>query len=137
VKYLCLIYDDEQLWARMSAAEQNALMGEYFAFSRDVAASGHMRGGNQLQPTSAATTLRVRDGALSVTDGPYAETKEALGGYFLIEARDLNEALQVAARIPSARIGAVEVRPIVEMGADAPADALSAAAGVGAPAAAG
>jgi hypothetical protein len=132
MKYLCLIYDDEQLWARMSAAEQNAIMGEYMAFSRDVAESGHMLGGNQLHPTSTATTLRVRDGALSVTDGPYAETKEALGGYYLIEARDLNEAIQVAARIPSARLGAVEVRPIVQMGAEAPADALSTAAGAGA-----
>lgn len=116
MKYVCLIYDDEQLWARMSAAERDGIMGEYGAFGRDVAASGHMRGGNQLQPTSAATTLRLRDGALSVTDGPYAETKEALGGYFVIEARDLNEAIQVASRIPSARIGAIEVRPVVEMG---------------------
>ena len=129
MKYLCLIYDDEQLWGRMSADERDGIMGEYTAFGRDIAASGHMRGGNQLQPTSTATTLRVRDGALSVTDGPYAETKEALGGYFVIEARDLNEAMQVAARIPSARIGAVEVRPIVEMAAPAAEEAAGAVAG--------
>ena len=115
MKYLCLIYDDEQLWERMSKDERDGIMGEYDAFARDISASGHMRGGAQLQPTAAATTVRLRDGALSATDGPYAETKEQLGGYFLVEARDLNEAIQVAARIPSARIGAVEVRPIVEM----------------------
>ena len=94
MKYLCLIYDDEQLWRRMTADERDAIMGDYSAFGRDIVASGHMRGGSQLQPTHAATTLRVRDGLLSATDGPYAETKEALGGYFLIEARDLNEAIQ-------------------------------------------
>ena len=128
MKYLCLIYDDEQLWARMTKDEQDGIMGEYYAFGRDITASDHMRGGAQLQPTNTATTLRVRDGALSVTDGPYAETKEALGGYYLIEARDLNEAIQVAARIPSARLGAIEVRPIVEMGAPAPDAALAGAA---------
>ena len=116
----------------MSKTEQDGIMGEYYAFGRDIEASGHMRGGNQLQPTATATTLRVRDGALSVTDGPYVETKEALGGYYLIEARDLNEAIQVASRIPSARIGAVEVRPIVEMGPPAPEPALAGAALAGA-----
>lgn len=131
MKYLCLIYDDEQLWERMPKAERDGIMGDYHAFGRDVDASGHMRGGAQLQPTSTATTLRVRDGVLGTIDGPYAETKEQLGGYYLIEARDLNEAIQVASRIPSARIGAVEVRPIVEMGAPAPALA-GAAAGAGA-----
>jgi hypothetical protein len=112
----------------MTADERDAIMGDYSAFGREIAASGHMGGGNQLQPTHTATTLRLRDGALSTTDGPYAETKEQLGGYFLIEARDLNEAIQVAARIPSARIGAVEVRPIVEMGAPEPDAALAGAA---------
>lgn len=116
MKYLCMIYDDEQLWARMSKDELDGIMGEYTAFGRDIAASGHMRGGAQLRPTNTATVVRVRGGALSATDGPYAETKEQLSGYYLIDARDLNEAIQVAGRIPSARTGAVEVRPIVEMG---------------------
>ena len=89
-------------------------MGEYFAFSSDIRESGHYLGGNALQPVSTATTIRVRNGKLATTDGPFAETKEQLGGYYLIEARDLNDAIQVASKIPSARIGSIEVRPIME-----------------------
>lgn len=114
MKYLCLIYDSEARYAAMSAAEKEALMQEYFAFSGDAGASGHLRGGEELAPSTTATTVRMRGGKLSTTDGPYAETKEQLGGYFLIEARDLNDAIQVAGRIPGAKTGCVEVRPIIE-----------------------
>jgi hypothetical protein len=114
MKYLCLIYDDEKKWETMSKAEADAYMGEYFAFTEGVKASGHYLGGNALQPVQTATTVRSRNGKLSTTDGPFAETKEQLGGYYLIEARDLNDALQVAQKIPSVRTGSIEVRPIQE-----------------------
>jgi hypothetical protein len=87
-------------------------MGEYFAFTEDIKKSGHYLGGEALQPVNTATSVRVRSGKMSTTDGPFAETKEQLGGYYLIEAKDLNDALQVASRIPSAKFGTVEVRPI-------------------------
>ena len=114
MKYLCLIYDDEKKWETMSKAESDAYMGEYFAFTEGVKASGHYLAGNALQPVQTATTVRSRNGKLSTTDGPFAETKEQLGGYYLIEARDLNDALQVAQKIPSVRTGSIEVRPIQE-----------------------
>ena len=114
MKYLCLIYDEEKKLAAMSKTEFEALMGEYFAFTKAIRASGHYLGGNDLQPTRNATTIRIRNGQTSTTDGPFAETKEQLGGYYLIEAKDLNDALQVASRIPSAKLGTVEVRPIQE-----------------------
>lgn len=114
MKYLCLIYDEEAKLGSMSKAEMDALMGEYFAFTTDIRQSGHYLGGNDLQPTGNATTVRVRNGRMSTTDGPFAETKEQLGGYYLIEAKDLNEAIQIASRIPSAKLGSIEVRPIQE-----------------------
>jgi hypothetical protein len=114
MKYLCLIYDDEKKMATMSKDEGEAFMGEYFAFTEGIKKTGHYLGGNALQPVNTATTLRNRSGKLSTTDGPFAETKEQLGGYYLIEARDLNDALQVAAKIPSAKTGSIEVRPIQE-----------------------
>jgi hypothetical protein len=114
MKYLCLIYDDEKKWETMSKAEADAYMGEYFQFTDSIKASGHHLGGEALQPVQTATTIRSRNGKLSTTDGPFAETKEQLGGYYLIEARDLNDALQVAQRIPSVRTGSIEVRPIQE-----------------------
>ena len=89
--------------------------GEYGVFTEAVKQSGHYIGGNPLQPTQTATTVRVRQGKVSTTDGPFAETREQLGGYYLIEAKDLNDAIQVASRIPSAKIGSIEVRPIMEM----------------------
>jgi hypothetical protein len=112
MKYLCLIYDDEKKWETMSKAEADAYMGEYFAFTDAIKGSGHYIAGEALQPVQTATTVRSRNGKLSTTDGPFAETKEQLGGYYLIEARDLNDALQVAQRIPSVRTGSIEVRPI-------------------------
>ncbi|HEU4559609.1 MAG TPA: YciI family protein [Longimicrobium sp.] len=114
MKYLCLIYDDENAWATLPQDESDAIMGEYFAFTNGIQESGQYVAGEALQPTSTATTLRIRNGKLSTTDGPFAETKEQLGGFYLIEARDLNEAIQVAAKIPSARFGSIEVRPVVD-----------------------
>jgi hypothetical protein len=116
MKYLCLIYDDEKTMAGMSKAEGDAFMGEYFAFTEGIKKSGHYVGGEALKPVHTATTVRVRNGKMSTTDGPFAETKEQLGGYYMIEAKDLNEALQVAAKIPSAKTGSVEVRPIEVFG---------------------
>lgn len=112
MKYLCLIYDEEKTYAGMSKAETEAFMGEYFAFTDGIKKSGHYIGGEALKPVHTATTVRVRSGKMSTTDGPFAETREQLGGYYLIEAKDLNDAIQVAAKIPSARIGSIEVRPI-------------------------
>jgi len=114
MKYLCLIYDEESKLYSLPQNEMERLMDEYTAFTRQIRASGHLLGGNDLEPVRAATTVRVRNGKVSAVDGPFAETKEQLGGYYLIEARDLNEAIQVASRIPSARIGSIEVRPIRE-----------------------
>ncbi len=114
MRYLCLIYDEEKKIAAMSKSESDAFLGEYFAFTTDIQKSGHHIAGEALQPVATATTVRVRNGKASATDGPFAETKEQLGGYYLINAKDLNEAIQVASRIPSARLGSVEVRPIME-----------------------
>ena len=122
MRYLCLIYDDEQArwgWSREQLATMRA---EYFSFTDDITKSGHYVGGNALQPTSAATSVRVREGKMSATDGPFVETREQLGGYYLIEARDLNDALQVAARIPGARWGGVEVRPVLDTSMPAKAE---------------
>ena len=114
MRYLCLIYDEEKKLAAMSKSDSDAFMGEYFQFTEDIKKSGHYIGGEALQPVQTATTVRVRKGKTSTTDGPFAETKEQLGGYYLIKARDLNDAIQVASKIPSARLGSVEIRPIME-----------------------
>ena len=114
MRYLCLIYENEKAWETMPKEEADAVFGEYFSFTEGIRQSGHHLGGEPLQPTHTATTVRVRNGKVSTTDGPFAETKEQLGGYYLINARDLNDAIQVASRIPSARHGAIEVRPIME-----------------------
>jgi hypothetical protein len=114
IKYLCLIYDEEKKRDAMSKSESEAIMGEYFAFTEGIQKSGHFLGGEALQPVQTAMTVRIRNGQMSTTDGPFAETKEQLGGFYLINARDLNDAIQVASRIPAARLGSVEVRPIRE-----------------------
>jgi len=106
MQYLLLINDDPS-----SVGED--LMPEYMAFTEALRASGSFVGANQLQPVETATTVRVRDGETFVTDGPFIETKETLGGYYLIEAESLDEALECAAKIPSARYGHIEVRPVV------------------------
>jgi hypothetical protein len=114
MRYLCLIYDEEKKIATMPKSESDAFMNEYWAFTDGIKKSGHYIGGEALQPIATATTVRVRNGKMSSTDGPFAETKEQLGGYYLINAKDLNDAIQVASKIPSARYGSVEVRPIQE-----------------------
>lgn len=119
MKYLCLIYDDESAMASMTKSEGDALMGEYFAFTEAIRKSGHYVAGEALRPVHTATTVRLRNGKLSTTDGPFAETKEQLGGYYLIEAKDLNDAIQVASRIPSVRTGSIEVRPVEDFTAAA------------------
>jgi hypothetical protein len=112
MKYLCLIYDEEKKLEQMPKSEGEAFMGEYFGFTEGIKKTGHYLGGNALQPVQTATTVRVRNGKVSTTDGPFAETKEQLAGFYLIEARDLNDAIQAASKIPPLRLGRVEVRPI-------------------------
>lgn len=113
MKYLCLICA-EKVMEQMPRADADKHFEEYREFTDAIRRSGHYVGCNRLLPPDAASTVRVRDGRISVTDGPWVETKEQLGGYYLIEARDMNEAIQVAARIPGARFGCVEVRPVAE-----------------------
>lgn len=113
MQYLCLICA-ETVMEQMSEATAEKHFEEYSEFTEAVRESGHYLGCNRLQPPEAAITVRVRKGKVTTTDGPFVETKEQLGGYYLIEAKDMNEAIQVASRIPGARIGCVEVRPIAE-----------------------
>lgn len=114
MKYLCLIYDEEKKLAAMSKSESDAFLGEYTAFSKSIREGGQYVAGEALKPVNTATTIRVRNGKVSTTDGPFAETREQLGGFYMITARDLNEAIQIASRIPSARLGSIEVRPIMD-----------------------
>ncbi len=113
MQYLLLIYGNESYWNKLTEAEQKAIMQEYTDFSKSIAQSGHYKGGNELDRIAKATTVRVRNGKRMTTDGPFAETKEQLGGYYLIEAKDQKEAEAIAERIPSARWGSIEVRPII------------------------
>jgi hypothetical protein len=115
MQYLLLIHDraDEKAWEAMPEAARNAFMAEYGDYTEDLRSRGLLVGANQLQPASTATTVSVRDGSTVVTDGPFAETKEVLGGYYLIEVDTLDEAIEWAAKIPSARFGHIEVRPVV------------------------
>ncbi len=113
MKYLCMIYGSETDMAVRKEGENRVMMEDYFAFTTDIKKSGQYLAGEALQPTTTATTVRVRSGKLATTDGPFAETKEQLGGFYLIDAKDLNEAIQIAGRIPGARTGCVEVRPVV------------------------
>jgi hypothetical protein len=121
MQYLLLICDDEKRWAAQNQSDMESVMGDYRSLIQEIAQSGHYKGGNQLQPTSTATTVRVRNGARQTTDGPFAETREQLGGYFLIEAKDLDEAIAIAARIPAAKTGSIEVRPVVPARVPVPA----------------
>jgi len=113
MQYLLLIYDNEADFGKMSEAELAAMLQDYGRFTQSIQQSGNHRAGHQLQPVATASTVRIRDGKRQVTDGPFAETREQLGGFYLIEAKDLDEALAIAERVPSARIGSVEVRPLV------------------------
>jgi hypothetical protein len=114
MKYLLLIYTDEAADARKPEVEQQAEMNAYFAYTDQVKNAGALRGADALHPTSTATTVRVRGGKLTTVDGPFAETKEQLGGYYLLECKDLDEAIQWAAKIPSAAAGSIEIRPVVD-----------------------
>ena len=113
MQYMLLIYDRESDMKSPPPGEQRAMMAAYREFTDSIIKSGHLKAGDALQPTSTATTVRVRDGKTLNTDGPFAETKEQLGGYYLIEAGNLDEATKIAARIPGARTGCVEVRPVM------------------------
>ena len=112
MQYLLMIYRSEAELAKMDPAARQKISAEYGAFTQSIVQSGHFKAGDGLQPTTTATTVRVREGKILTTDGPFAETREQLGGYYLVEAKDLDTALAIAARIPSARYGSIEVRPI-------------------------
>ena len=121
MKYMLLIYANEQDWANLKDAERQQIVGEYMQLTQQLKSSGHWLAGAPLQPTATGKSVRVGEGKLLITDGPFAETREQLGGYYLVEAKNLDEALGVARRIPGARYGTVEVRPVLEMPAAATA----------------
>jgi len=119
MKYLCLIYNEEKSVYAMPPEALDAVAGECVGFDEALKQNGHFIACERLQPVTTATTIRLRDGKMSVTDGPFAETKEQLAGFYLIEARDLNDAIRVASKIPPGRLGCVEVRPVWEYKAQA------------------
>jgi len=113
MQYLLLIYRNDAEYGKMDSAERKQMSAEYGVFTQAIVQSGHFKAGDGLQPTTTATTVRVRDGKMLTTDGPFAETREQLGGYYLVEAKDLDTALGLAARIPGAKTGSIEVRPVM------------------------
>ena len=113
MQYLLLIYRSEAELGKMTAADRKEMSADYGAFTQSIVQSGHFKAGDGLQPSTTATTVRVRDGKMLTTDGPFAETREQLAGYYLVEARDLDTALGLAARIPGAKTGSIEVRPVM------------------------
>ena len=115
MNYLLLIYTSEQQYASMPEEAMGTINKEYEEFTKSIVQAGKFKAADRLKPTSTASTVRVRDGKVATTDGPFAETREQLGGYYLVDAKDLNEAIGIAARIPSARHGSIEVRPIWPM----------------------
>src|SRR2546423_838119 len=117
--YLLLIYHNEAEWAKMTPAQAEPIYMQYRALREDLQKKGKYLGGSQLKPTATATPVRVRNGKRLSTDGPFAETKEQLGGFFLVDASDLDEAMAIAARIPAANDGSIEVRPLVVQGQSA------------------
>jgi hypothetical protein len=121
MQYLLLIYNDEQAWAALADAERSPIVREYFALTDELRADGAYVAAAPLQPTSTASTVRVRDGERVVTDGPFTESKEQLGGFYLVEADSAEEALEWAEKIPAARFGAIEVRPLLAVPEEAPA----------------
>jgi hypothetical protein len=114
MRYLLLIYGDESSWQDMTEEAMRGELSEYMAFGEAITAEGIMRGGDALQPSATATTVRVRDGEVLLSDGPFAETHETLGGYYMVECDTLDQAIGAAKRIPGALNGSVEVRPIME-----------------------
>ena len=121
MQYLLMIYQNEAEYAKNPEALNGKMLAEYGAFTQSIIQSGNFKAGDALQRSTTATTVRVRDGKTLTTDGPFAETREQLGGYYLIEAKDLDEAIGIAARIPSSRRGTIEVRPLVQTGVPATA----------------
>lgn len=115
MNYLCLVYYDEKIMTSMSPREWDDLNQECIACGEGLRESGHWLGGNALQPVETATTVRVRNGKITTTDGPFAETREQLAGFYLLQARDLNEAIALAGKIPPARYGSIEIRPVREL----------------------
>ncbi len=115
MQYIILIYENEAEASARGPEENQKTWGEYMEFTKSITATGNFKAGDALQETSTATTVRIRDGKQLVTDGPFAETREQLGGYSVIEAKDLDEARAIAARVPTARHGSIEVRPIMAM----------------------
>jgi hypothetical protein len=115
MRYILLIYSRESDWTDLPDTEKRKMAQQYGAFTESIRKSGHYVAGDGLDPTSTAATVRVRDGKTLTTDGPFAETREQLGGYYVIKAKDRNEASAIAARVPGATVGSVEVRPIMEM----------------------
>lgn len=113
MQFLCLIYEAESLMAAQSDEEKGQIFQQYMTYTDDIKSSGHFVAGDALEPTSTATTIRIRDGERVITDGPFAETKEQLGGYYLLECDSLDEAIEQASKIPSAKLGSIEVRPIM------------------------
>jgi hypothetical protein len=113
MQYLMLIYADETTDPKPGTPEGDAFMGAYFAYSKEVEEKKVALGSNALQPVSTATTVRLREGKTQISDGPFAETKEQLGGYYLLDCKDLDEAIEYAARIPSAANGSIEIRPVM------------------------
>jgi len=113
MQFLCLIYEDESLMATRSDAENGKIFDDYMTYTQAIKESGHFVAGDALQPTGTATTIRIRNSETILTDGPFAETKEQLGGYYLLDCQSLDEALEKAAKIPSAKFGSIEVRPIM------------------------
>src|SRR5947209_17058087 len=113
MQYLLMIYQNEAEYGKIDAATSKKMLEEYGAFTQSIIQSGHFKAGDGLQPSTTATTVRVREGKTLTTDGPFAETREQLGGYYLVEARDLDTALGIAARIPGAKTGSIEVRPVM------------------------
>jgi hypothetical protein len=112
MQYMILIYEDEKQFASLPEAEMNKVFGEYMQYSKDLATAGVLRGGAALQPIATATTVRVRGGKTATTDGPFAETKEQLGGYYILDVANLDEAIKWAARCPGAPTGSIEIRPV-------------------------
>jgi hypothetical protein len=113
VQYLLLIYESEAAWAKASEAERGKIFQEYMTYTKGIRQSGHYVAGQALQPVATATTVRVKDGKTLTTDGPFAETREQLGGFYMVEAKDLDEAIKLATGIPAVRTGCIEVRPIM------------------------
>jgi hypothetical protein len=128
MRYLLLIYQEEPT-EPVPDDVSRTVMSEYAAVTQEIRDRGLWQAGEALEPTSTATTVRVRNGQTLTTDGPFAETKEALGGFYLIDARDLDEAIEIAAKIPAARVGSMEIRPIWELPSDYAADMAEASAG--------